>query len=304
MASELNHDTIKSAIVTILQANTSLYTTTGQSGELRSIEVGFPPGDNLQDKAPPYAFITNSDAPFETTNKIGSVSNNQIIALQHVFHYDITVVVNQKDSRTAEEQLDNFQELILETLEADYDLSDAVSESFPNRISKLRTSPFTEGRGFKGRVITIRCTKTTTGATSNLLGAIAEFVKNDNFALKVGSNSHIPMTIPSIAVGRTELRVATNDSGSDFKAGMSDNFFTTTLYFTDQITGLNTLTQTDSNGELTSTSWLLVATADDSTTQTFAATGVLRNYFVHPGPVGYVGIDIFVRITGDTVTIS
>lgn len=304
MASELNHDSIKNGIVTILQANTSLYTVSGDSGKLRSIMVGFPPGDGLQHDTPPYAFITNSDSPFETASKIGSVSSNQIIALEHTFHYDITIVVNEKDSRKAEQQLDNLQELILETLEEDYNLSDEVSESFPNRIAKLRTSPVSEGKGVRGRIVTIRCTKTTTGTTTNLLGEVAQFVKNDNFALKVGANSHIPMTVPSINIGRTLLRVTTNDSGADYKAGMSDNFFTTTLYFTDQITGLNTLTQTDSNGELTGTSWLLVATSDEGNDKTFAAIGVLGNYFVRPGPAGYVGIDIFVRITGETVSIT
>ena len=112
------------------------------------------------------------------------------------------------------------------------------------------------------------------------------------------------MVPPSIKIGRPEFRAATNDSGVVYFAGMGDNFFTTTLFFTDQVTGLNTLTQTDSSGKLTSTAWLIVSTDSSGGTNTFAATGTLRDYFIHPDTGGHIAIDIFVRITGDTISIT
>ena len=118
---ELDHDAIKSQIVTLLQANASLYTTTAEEGEFRSIEVGFP----------------------------------------DTFNYDIVMVVNEKDSRTAEELLDDLQKILMETLEADYNLNSTVDESYFIRVDELRTPGGELGKGFKGRVITLRCSKVT-----------------------------------------------------------------------------------------------------------------------------------------------
>ncbi len=85
---------------------------------------------------------------------------------------------------------------------------------------------------------------------------------------------------------------------------MGDSFFTCTLIVTTpELSSLNTLSQKDSNGSLTSTSWKLVATDLAENTKTFAATGVLRDYFVRRGE-DKILIDIFVRIVGDTVSIS
>lgn len=165
MATELNHDTIKSKIVAILQANANLYTTTGETGELRSIEVGYPQGDVLEDKMPPYAFVTNGSGPFEIINNKGAVVTDAITALEHVFNYDITVVVVEKDSRAAESVLDDFQQTILETLEEDSNLtgtgSASVDRSFPLRVDELRVNTAQRGRGIRGRIITLRCIKTT-----------------------------------------------------------------------------------------------------------------------------------------------
>lgn len=163
---EFNHDTIKTKIVAILQANTTdLYTTTGEEGKLNSIEVGYPQGDDLTDADPPYAFVTNSSSSFETITSEGIIVSNAIEALDHTFNYEITVVVNEEDSRTAENKLDGFQKIILDTLEADTTLTGTgtadVDKSFPVRIDKLRTSSDTEGKGFKGRIITLRCFKVT-----------------------------------------------------------------------------------------------------------------------------------------------
>src|SRR6056300_161263 len=102
MATEIDHDEIKKKIVAILKANTNLYTTTGEAGELRAIEVGFPQGTfqatSLSDAMLPYAYVTNSSGPFETI-KTGDVVSNAIKVLYHSFNYDIVVVVLEKDSR-------------------------------------------------------------------------------------------------------------------------------------------------------------------------------------------------------------
>jgi hypothetical protein len=169
MATELDHDVIKQKIVAILKANTSLYTTTGEAGELRAIEVGYPQAafnaGQLADAMLPYAYVTNGTAPFETI-KAGTVVSNAITILEHTFNYDIVVVVLEKDSRAAEVLLDELQKLILQTLEADHNLtgvgSASVDDSQPLRIEHLRVGNADQGRGIKGRIITLKCEKVTT----------------------------------------------------------------------------------------------------------------------------------------------
>ena len=168
MATELDHDEIKKKIVAILKANTSLFTTTGEAGELRAIEVGFPQASfasgELSDAMLPYAYVTNSTGPFETI-RTGDVVSNAIKILYHTFNYDIVFVVLEKDSRAAEVLLDELQKLILQTLEVDHNLtgtgSASVDDSAPLRIDRLRVGTGDDGRGIKGRIITLKCEKVT-----------------------------------------------------------------------------------------------------------------------------------------------
>lgn len=112
----------------------------------------------------PYAYVTNSSGPFETVTT-GDVASDVILILEHTFNYDITVVVLEKDARVAENSLDDFQKLILQTIEVDHNLtgvgSASVDSCVPLRIDKLRAGGGDEGRGIKGRVLTIRCKKVT-----------------------------------------------------------------------------------------------------------------------------------------------
>ena len=128
------------------------------------------------------------------------------------------------------------------------------------------------------------------------LGEITEIVNASELTLEVGSDNHC---------GRPEDRVATTDAGPVYSYGKGENFFTATLLVsTPELSTLNTLTQTDANGALTSTAWKIVAKDVSGSTKTFAATGVLRDYDVSKPTEGKVNIDIFVRITGDTISIT
>jgi len=112
----------------------------------------------------PYAYVTNGSGPFETIIS-GTVVSNVHQILRHTFNYDIVVVVMQKDAREAEILLDELQKLILETLEADHNLtgtgSASVDDSAPSRIDMLRVGTADQGRGIKGRIITLICKKVT-----------------------------------------------------------------------------------------------------------------------------------------------
>ena len=137
------------------------------------------------------------------------------------------------------------------------------------------------------------------------LGEITEIVNASELTLEVGSDTYIMLTNLVLHIGRTEDRIATTDAGALYTYGKAENFFTATLVVTTpELSSLNTLTQTDSDGDMTSTLWKIVAKDLAAATKTFAATGVLKEYDVKKSPEGKVEIDIFVRITGDTITIT
>jgi hypothetical protein len=137
------------------------------------------------------------------------------------------------------------------------------------------------------------------------LGEITEIVNASELTLEVGSDNYILLTNLNLHIGRTEDRIATTDGGALYTYGKGDNFFTATLLVsTPELSSLNTLGQIDSDGDMTSTAWKIVAKDVSGSTKTFAATGVLKEYDVSKPQEGKVTIDIFVRITGDTITIS
>jgi len=166
MATEIDHDANKERIEDILEASATLFGANDLT-KIRSIDVGFPDGDPFNDQMFDYIFITNS-ASFETIRNKSSTptSASKKIArnLEHTFNYDIVTVVNGKDARDAEKKLDDFQKLTLELLEADLSLNNGVADlvdmSFPVAVNHFRPGQ-TETKGVKGRIITLRCIKTT-----------------------------------------------------------------------------------------------------------------------------------------------
>jgi len=137
------------------------------------------------------------------------------------------------------------------------------------------------------------------------LGAIAEIVNAAELTLEVGSDIYIMLKDLQLHIGRPEDRTATTDAGVLYTYGKGDNFFTATLVVTTpELSDLDTLTILDSDGDMPTQAWKIVARDVSGSTKTFAATGVLREYDVRKPEEGKVEIDIFVRITGDTITIT
>lgn len=137
------------------------------------------------------------------------------------------------------------------------------------------------------------------------LGEITEIVNAAECTLEVGTDNYILLKNLEISVSRPEDRTATTDGGALYTYGKGDNFFTATLVVsTPELSSLNTLSQIDGDGDMTSTAWKIVARNVAGATKTWAATGVLRDYTVRKPEEGKLEIDIFVRITGDTVTIT
>jgi len=92
------------------------------------------------------------------------------------------------------------------------------------------------------------------------IGEITEIVNASELTLEVGADIYIMLTNLVIHIGRTEDRTATTDAGALYTYGKGENFFTGTLVVTTpELSSLNTLTQIDSDGDMTSTLWKIVA---------------------------------------------
>ena len=137
------------------------------------------------------------------------------------------------------------------------------------------------------------------------VGEIAEIVNASELTLIDATGTLILLTNLAIHIGRPEDRIATTDGGALYTYGKGDNWFTATLLVsTPELSSLNTLSQIDTDGDMTSTAWTIEAKNVSGATKTFAATGVLKEYDISKPSEGKVSIEIFVRITGDTVTMS
>ncbi len=140
------------------------------------------------------------------------------------------------------------------------------------------------------------------------LGAITELVASNELTLELGSDIYLGLKNLQIHIGRSEEQIGTTDTESLWLYGKADSFFTATLFLTTPeldgaTTEFNALTQLSSDGDLTTTSWKIVARDEAGTSKTMACTGMLKDYDIRKEQ-DLVEIDIFVRIIGDTVTIS
>lgn len=157
---EVDHDQIKEKIVAILKASATLFDANNLA-KIRRIEVGWPEGDPLNPEMMDHIFVTNG-SPFEQIANRGNIVSNEVEELIHTFNYDIIVIVNGKTARDAENKLDDFQKLIMELLEVDANLTGVgtaeVDASWPVAVQPFQGD---KGKPVKGKVITLRCIKTT-----------------------------------------------------------------------------------------------------------------------------------------------
>ncbi len=141
------------------------------------------------------------------------------------------------------------------------------------------------------------------------LGAITEIVNASELTLEVGADTYIMLTNLTLNVSRPESRDTTTDAGALYTYGKGDNSFSATLVVTTPELGdltptFNFLTKIDADGDMPSRAWKIVARDVSGSTKTFAVTGVLHSYSLNKPSEGKVTIDIDVRITADTITIT
>jgi len=155
---EINHTLVKQQMVDILRNNTALFDKDDES-KITYLEVGEPPGNPLP-TAPTYpaVWITNARA-LETITRKGINDNNRHSYLFHEVSYLIKIMVTEQDSIVAEQRLDAFQKLVMETLENDIALTTGSQtlpikpdDTWPERVETFRVD--LDGTGIRGKVIT------------------------------------------------------------------------------------------------------------------------------------------------------
>ena len=154
---EIDHNATKQQIVNILQANTSLYDEDDES-KITYLEVGEPQGNPLPTPPTyPALWVTNSRT-VETILRKGINDANNHAYLTHEVNYLLKLMVVEEDSIVAEQKLDAFQKLIMETLEADILLLSTAAltlgpdDSYPSRVETFRQE--LDGQGIRGKTIT------------------------------------------------------------------------------------------------------------------------------------------------------
>jgi len=127
----------------------------------------------------------------------------------------------------------------------------------------------------------------------------ATSVYNDN-----NKGVYILLKNLTISIKRTESRdVGTNALVYTYGAG--DNIMTATLMVsTPELDYLNNISKLNINSDMTTDFWKIIAKDLSGNTKTFSAIGVLYDYSITKQEEGLVLVDIVVRISGDTITIS
>ncbi len=138
------------------------------------------------------------------------------------------------------------------------------------------------------------------------LGEVTEVINSEFVTLEVGANTYILMQDVKFILERPELRKVHSGAGVIYFFGAGDNSLEFTLSASGPETiSLNTLTQRDANGDLTSTTFLVKSKSVSGSTTTMTLAGKLtRLEAIRPAGLAEMQLKCRVRITGDTVTVA
>lgn len=138
------------------------------------------------------------------------------------------------------------------------------------------------------------------------LGEIAELVNAQNLKLDVGADRYIMLQDLDLHLGRPEAREPTTDGSVQYFYGKGDHYFDATLLLTTpEISIFNALTQLDSNGDLTTTTFTILAEPRGGGSDVeIEVNAVLPDFNISKPVEGGVLFRVRFRITDDTVTVT
>ena len=137
------------------------------------------------------------------------------------------------------------------------------------------------------------------------IGEVTEVINNEKLTLDVGSNTYILMQDLQINIDRPIDRQVTSGGNAVYFYGSGDNFIQFTLLCsTPEIASLNTLTERNANGGLTSTDWVIKSTDVSGAVKTITGAGTLPHLEIaRLSGVGGVVIRGRIQLTGNTVSV-
>ena len=138
------------------------------------------------------------------------------------------------------------------------------------------------------------------------IGEIAELVNAQNLKLDVGSDRYIMLQDLDFHLGRPEAREPTTDGGVQYFYGKGDHYFDATLLLTTpEISSFNALTELDANGDLTTTTFLIISEPrGGGANVTITVDAQLPDFNILKPIEGGVIFRVRFRIIDDTVTVS
>ena len=138
------------------------------------------------------------------------------------------------------------------------------------------------------------------------IGEIAELVNAQNLKLDVGANRYIMLQDLDFHLGRPEAREPTTDGGVQYFYGKGDHYFDATLLLTTpEISSFNALTELDANGDLTTTTFLIISEPrGGGANVTITVNAQLPDFNILKPIEGGVIFRVRFRIIDDTVTVS
>ena len=159
MVTEVDHHAIKTRIKEIIQADATVYDSSGSEGKFVDCFVGRPYNDSLTAHPTPYVFITNDDN-LEEQEPTGVVESNAITATKHTVRYMLIMVDQAQDGRQVEKDLDTLGKNLMQVIKAKFELRDSsgadpkCNYSFPDRVRIFNTSM--NGKPVQARTIFLR----------------------------------------------------------------------------------------------------------------------------------------------------
>lgn len=138
------------------------------------------------------------------------------------------------------------------------------------------------------------------------IGEIAELVNAQNLKLDVGSNRYIMLQDLDFHLGRPEAREPTTDGSVQYFYGKGEHHFDATLLLTTpEISSFNGLTELDSNGDLTTTTFSIIAEPrGGGANVTITVNAQLPDFNIIKPVEGGLIFRVRFRIIDDTVTVS
>jgi len=156
---EIDHFAVKERIVAMITADATIFDVDDDT-KLLSFEAGRPNPEGVPIQLP-GGFVTSSQNMDDL--KSGAIISDVIKRIMHTHRYVIVIGVAGSDAQNTENQLDDFQKLILELIEADTTLSGVstpiVDTCVPERVEHVVIKQ--PGGMVQLRQITLKCTTVT-----------------------------------------------------------------------------------------------------------------------------------------------